>query len=144
MKQDVQLKGSFTLLSKLLYLWYFLPLTQHLLGIFSPFIYYIFGNVCMYVRYRRPRRRSDRAEILHGGGLPPRERHRLCLGRPAPTSGRGWPRSASGGPPSPHRAFLRKLYKTKVGERPRFSGGGSGQIRPRTSPKWPGARPSPT
>ena len=63
--------------------------------------------------------------------------------RPHPP-GRGWPRSASGGPPSPNRAFLRKLYKTKVGECPRFSGGGSGQIWRRTLPKWPGARPSGT
>src|SRR5574343_45520 len=64
-------------------------------------------------------------------------------GRPPPP-GRGWPRSASRGPCSPNRAFLGKLCKTKVGERPRFSGGGSGQIRCRTSPKGPAARPRPT
>ena len=32
--------------------------------------------------------------------------------------GQGRPKSASGGPYSPNRAFLRKLYKTKVAERP--------------------------
>ena len=59
-----------------------------------------------------------------------------------PPPGRGRSKSASGGPCSPNHAFLGKLYKTKVEEHPWYSGGGSGQIRSRTSPRGPAARPS--
>ena len=63
----------------------------------------------------------------------------VWAGRPPPP-GRGWPRSASRGPPSPNRAFPGKLYKTKVADSPWFSWGGSGQEMRRTSsgPRgWP-------
>ena len=54
--------------------------------------------------------------------------------------GRGRPKSASGGPCSPNRPLLGKLILKKVEEHPRYSGGGSGQIRSRTSPRGPSAR----
>ena len=49
--------------------------------------------------------------------------------------------SGSGGPCSRHRGFLGKLHKTKVEEHPRYSRGGSGHIRPSTSPRGPAHRP---
>ena len=59
-----------------------------------------------------------------------------------PLPGRGMPRSASGGPPSPNRAFPGKLYKIKVEGHPRFSVGWSRQMRSRTSPRGLAASPS--
>ena len=44
-------------------------------------------------------------------------------GRTSPP-GRGRPKSASGGTYSQNRAFLGKLYKTKVHEHPQLKGGG--------------------
>ena len=63
----------------------------------------------------------------------------VWAGRTSPP-GRGRPKSASGGPCSPNRPLLGKLILKKVEEHPRYSGGGSGQIRPRTSPRGPSAR----
>ena len=54
----------------------------------------------------------------------------------APPPGRGWPQSASGGPPSPNRAFPRKLYKSKVGEHPQFIIGWSCQNFTQGSGSW--------
>ena len=88
----------------------------------------------MYVSYRRPHRGYG-SEIWHRAGVPPQERLWLGLDRPDPSSWPGRPKSASGGPCSPNRA-------TKVAERPKFSGGGSGQIRSRTSPRGPAASSS--
>ena len=59
-----------------------------------------------------------------------------------PPPGPGRPKSVSGDPCGLNRAFLGNLYKTKVAERPLYSGGGSGQIRCRTSPRGPAASPS--
>lgn len=55
-----------------------------------------------------------------------------------PPPGWGWPRSSSRGLCCPNHAFSGKLNKTKVGKHHRCSEGGSGQIRRRTSLKWPG------
>ena len=57
----------------------------------------------------------------------------VWAGRTSPP-GRGRPKSASGGPCSPNRAFLGKLYKTKVEEQLKYSEGGSGQIGPGPHP----------
>lgn len=40
---------------------------------YSYYIYYIFGNVCMYVCYRRLRHWSGGHEIWHRGVVPPRK-----------------------------------------------------------------------
>ena len=85
--------------------------------------------VCMCLCYRRLHLWSYGAEIWHRAGMPPREGlAKIWAGR-TPPPGRGRPKSASGGPCSPNCAFLGKLYKTKVEEHPRYSGGGSGQVQ---------------
>ena len=53
-------------------------------------------------------------------GFYPKSILDIFLARHLDPLGRGRPKSASGGPYSPNRAFLRKLYKTKVAERPWF------------------------
>ena len=69
----------------------------------------------------------------------------IAIMRAGPThpGGGAWgPKSGSQVPHSQNGAFLGQLYKTKVEECPRFSGGKSGQIRSRTSPWGQAADPS--
>ena len=56
--------------------------------------------------------------------------------------GAGGSKMGSRGLHSPNGAFMGRFYKTKVKEHPQLSGGGSGQIRSRTSPWGPAACPS--
>ena len=99
--------------------------------------------VCLCVRYIL-HLSGYRAETWHRIGVSLREGHSDNAGRPHPPRGGGaWgPKSGSQVPHSQNGAFLGKLYKTKVEECPRFSGGKSGQIRSRTSPWGQAADPS--
>ena len=86
---------------------------------------YLFGNVCLYVcmfvrMFAIGARTVGATELKFGmelGLYPEKVLAKVRAGR-TPPPGRGRPKSASGGPCSPNRAFLGKLYKTKVEEHP--------------------------
>ena len=88
-------------------------------------IYYIFGNVCLYVcmfvrMFAIGARTVGATELKFGmelGLYPEKVLAKVRAGR-TPPPGRGRSKSASGGPCSPNHAFLGKLYKTKVEEHP--------------------------
>ena len=67
-----------------------------------------------------------RPETWHGAGAPP-DKVIAIIGAGHTHPPRGGPKKSVQGPYSLNSVFLGKLYKTKVEERPQFSGGRSDQ-----------------
>ena len=96
----------------------------------------------MYVFYRRPHCRGYGAEIWHGAGVQPQEGFSECLGQLDPTPWAGDASECFWRSAQPKPCISRKTYKIKVEGHPRFSVGGSRQMRSRTSPRGLAASPS--